>query len=253
MDRRSASRARPRFVGSSCWVQALSFAPTPTRTDRSIVCTTSSLKAPSLAVFAFCGNYFGTRYFYGSARHALRLSHPLDAQRRARVSVPAHGGLLHDVLRTARRGTAGGGVVRRRNLVRGGVRSALALVAVSLALACLETALNANGAMKSTFCYGNLRFALWFGTLMYGTHFVIAGPCWHGIDEARGDCTPLRRVLTGVLAASMLILGTDEIFARAMAPHFTTVVHGRVGIPGKQGPSCLVPPAEPAAIRVQPI
>src|SRR5205823_6514584 len=83
--------------------------------------------------------------------------------------------------------------------------------------------------------------ALTFGTLMYGSHFVIAGPLWSRIDERRGGETPLREVLGGALAAMMLVLCADEAWARAAAPHFTTVVPGRVGIPGKQGASCLAP------------
>ena len=83
------------------------------------------------------------------------------------------------------------------------------------------------------------RFALGFGTLMYGSHFIIAGPRWHRIDERPGECTPLREVLGSVLAAFMLVLCVDEVFEREVAPRFTTVVAGRVGIPGKQGPSCL--------------
>ena len=122
---------------------------------------------------------------------------------------------------------------------RGG--TLVALVLTSIALAGLETSLNANPAMKSKFCYGNLRFALWFGSLMYGTHFMLAGPCWHRIHERRGQDTPLREVLATVLAASMLILVVDEVIAHAIAPRFTTVVAGRVGIPGRPGPSCLAP------------
>src|SRR5262249_23662949 len=113
-----------------------------------------------------------------------------------------------------------------------------AVLASALPLAMLETALNANPFMKSTFCYGNLGFALSFGTVMYGSHFVFAGPLWHRIDEAEGDDTRLREIVLGALAAMMLVLCADELWARA-ATRFTTVVPGRVGIPGKQGPSCL--------------
>jgi hypothetical protein len=80
---------------------------------------------------------------------------------------------------------------------------------------------------------------------MYGLHFVIAGPLWHRIDEGRGERTPLVEVLASVLAAFTLVLCADEVFAKVIAPHFTTVVPGRVGIPGEQGPSCL---EEPPAI-----
>src|SRR6185503_17925605 len=103
----------------------------------------------------------------------------------------------------------------------------------------LETALNANPAMRATFCYGDLGFALSFGTLMYGSHFIVAGPLWHRIDERPGDDTRLREVLGSALCAMMFAICADEVWARAVAPRFTTVVAGRVGIPGKQGPSCL--------------
>jgi hypothetical protein len=49
-------------------------------------------------------------------------------------------------------------------------------------------------------------------------------------------------VIVSVFAAMMIVLCMDEVWARQVAPHVTTVVPGRVGIPGKQGPSCLAPP-----------
>ncbi len=189
-----------------------------------------------VAAFAFFGNYFGTRYFYEvlDMHYGFRATwnlndvpvflYPLTA-----VYFTTYSALLDVALRA----TTSSSSSRR---VRVG-----ALVACSLLLAGLETSLNANPSMKSSFCYGNLGFALWFGTLMYGVHFMIAGPCWHRIDERRGDDTRLGEVLASVLAAQMLIMCADEVFSRALAPHLTTVVPGRVGIPGKQGPSCLVP------------
>jgi cycloeucalenol cycloisomerase len=186
-----------------------------------------------IAVLAFTGNYFGTRYFYEildmhygfhatwNLNDVPVFLYPLTA-----VYFTTYATLLDLCLRAAK--SFGGGRV-------------VALVVSSLGLAFMETALNANPAMKSSFCYGNLGFALGFGTLMYGAHFVIAGPAWHRIDEGRAECTPLREVLASVLAASMLILCADELVEGVVAPHFTTVVPGRVGIPGKQGPSCLAP------------
>ena len=131
---------------------------------------------------------------------------------------------------------------RREDVSRAlGAGRVVGLLVSSVAIAFLETALNTNPAMKATFCYGRLGFALGFGTLMYGAHFVIAGPAWHRIDEGRRDCTPMQEVLVSVLAASMLVMCADEVVEGVLAPRFTTVVHGRVGIPGKQGPSCLAP------------
>jgi cycloeucalenol cycloisomerase len=186
-----------------------------------------------VAVLSFCGNYFGTRYFYevldmhyGFAATIVLNDVPVFLYPLTAVYFTTYTALLDVALRAA-------------SSLGAGRAGALLLSAFSLAF--LETALNANPAMKSTFCYGNLRFALWFGTLMYGAHFVIAGPAWHRIDERRGECTPLVEVLASVLAASMLILCADELVAGVVAPRFTTVVPGRVGIPGKQGPSCLEP------------
>jgi len=189
-----------------------------------------------IAVLSFTGNYFGTRYFYEvlDMHYGFRVTwnlndvpfflYPLTA-----VYFTTYSALLDVAVR----------LVASLGLGR------ISGVAISsFALAGLETALNANPFMKATFCYGSLGFALWFGTLMYGAHFVIAGPCWHRIDEERATCTPMREVIASVLAASMLILCADELVKHTVAPHFGTVVDGRVGIPGKQGPSCLVPRAD---------
>jgi cycloeucalenol cycloisomerase len=186
-----------------------------------------------VGIFAFLGNWFGTRFFYEvlDMHYGFHTSlywndvpvflYPLTA-----VYFTTYAVLFDLAVRAA----------ARRGLPRGP-----AVVVVALLLAMLETALNANPSMKGTFCYGQLGFALTFGTVTYGSHFIIAGPLWHRIDERRGDDTPLREVLGAVLAAMMLILCVDELWARRVAPHFTTVVAGRVGIPGKQGPSCLAP------------
>jgi cycloeucalenol cycloisomerase len=188
-----------------------------------------------MAAFAFFGNYFGTRYFYEilDMHYGFRASWnlndvPVFLYFLTAVYFTTYSVLLNVLVRTV------GSVAARLP----GARVA-ALVAASLLVAGLETALNANPFMKSTFCYGDLRFALWFGTLMYGAHFVIAGPLWHRIDERRGSDTPMREVLGGVLAASALVMCADEAVKHLIAPRFTTVVEGRVGIPGKQGPSCL--------------
>ena len=189
-----------------------------------------------MAVFAFTGNYFGTRYFYEildmhygfhatwNLNDVPVFLYPLTA-----VYFTTYSVLLDLALRLA------------ASLGRG---RAAALLVSSLGLAFMETALNANPSMKASFCYGNLGFALCFGTLMYGAHFVIAGPAWHRIDERRGEDTPLWEVLVSILAAAMLMLCADELVEGTIAPHFTTVVPGRVGIPGKQGPSCLAPRRE---------
>ena len=68
------------------------------------------------------------------------------------------------------------------------------------------TLLNANPFMTRLFCYDDLPFMLWFGTLMYGTWFVVTLPLWFPIDETPDVTTPWREVLTGALAGFMLVL-----------------------------------------------
>jgi cycloeucalenol cycloisomerase len=116
----------------------------------------------------------------------------------------------------------------------------LAIVPVCLLVAGLETALNANPFMKRLFCYDDLPFVLWFGTLMYGTWFVVTLPFWFPIDERAGETTPWRDVLVGFLAAFMLVVTAMEFVEHAIAPHVTTVRHGAVGL-GNAGRSCLLP------------
>jgi cycloeucalenol cycloisomerase len=187
-----------------------------------------------VAVFGFLGNWFGTRYFYEvlDMHYGFRTRlywndvpvflYPLTA-----VYFTTYAALFDLAVRAA--------AARR-------VPRAVAVVLASLALAFLETALNANPWMKSTFCYGNLAFALSFGTLTYGSHFILAGPIWHRIDERPGEETSLGWAAGAAFAAMMLVMCADEVWARQIAPRLTTVVPGRVGIPGKQGPSCLVAP-----------
>lgn len=185
-----------------------------------------------VAVFAFLGNWFGTRYFYEvlDMHYGFHVTlywndvpvflYPLTA-----VYFTTYAALWDLGVRAA----------ERRRIPR-----PIAIAIASLALAFLETGLNANPWMKQSFCYGDLPFALTFGTLMYGSHFVLAGPLWNGIDETPGRETRLRAAGLAAFAAMMLALSADEVWARA-ASRFTTVVPGRVGIPGKQGPCCLSP------------
>jgi hypothetical protein len=116
-----------------------------------------------------------------------------------------------------------------------------AVVPSCLAVAGLETALNANPFMKSLFCYDDLPFVLWFGTIMYGAWFVVALPFWFPIDEQRDTRTPWREVLVGCFAAFMLVLVVNEVFKNAIAPLFTTVREGAIGL-RDFGSSCLVLP-----------
>jgi cycloeucalenol cycloisomerase len=104
----------------------------------------------------------------------------------------------------------------------------------------LETALNANPWMESLFCYDDLPFVLWFGTLMYGTWFVVTAPLWFPIDEGRGVDTPLRGVWVSALAGFMLVIVVNEGIRELVAPLVTEVRHGAIGL-DNFGSSCLRP------------
>jgi hypothetical protein len=120
------------------------------------------------------------------------------------------------------------------------VRSAVVLP-VCFMVAGLETGLNANPFMRGLFCYDDLRFMLWFGTFVYGLWFVVTSPLWFPIDEEPGVDTPLARVLLGALAGFMLVLIVNEVIRSAVAPHFTTVQRGAIGL-DDFGTSCLGSP-----------
>ncbi len=106
----------------------------------------------------------------------------------------------------------------------------LAWVIAPLAVAFLETALNANPFMTGLFCYDDLGLALTFGTLTYGFSFVVALPMWMAIDERPGERLPLRMVFVfgaAALFADWLFL---EIVRLGVAPHVTTVVPDAPGL-----------------------
>lgn len=117
----------------------------------------------------------------------------------------------------------------------------LAWVAAPLAMAFLETVLNANPFMAHLFCYDELPFMLSFGTVVYAMSFVLVLPLWMRIDEAVDQPPmPLGHVVIAV-GAILLIdrLGLDLIEG-LIAPHFTTVVHDARGLGALPG-TCLSP------------
>ncbi len=109
-----------------------------------------------------------------------------------------------------------------------------------LALAFLETVLNANPFMTRLFCYDDLGLMLWFGTLSYGVSFVFALPVWLASDEHADRRWPL-----GATAALMLlVVAADTVVLHGLrarvAPQVTTVVADARGGPEPGG--CLEPP-----------
>ncbi len=109
---------------------------------------------------------------------------------------------------------------------------------VCFVVAGLETVLNANPFTHSLFCFDDLPFMLWFGTITYGLWFVVASPLWFPIDEEPGVDTPMGRVAESALAGFMLVLIVSETIRSEVAPYFTTVQRGAIGL-DNFGTSCL--------------
>lgn len=185
-------------------------------------------------VFAFLGNYW-TEYFYqilhmqyGFATTWNVNDVPLFLYFVTVAYFTTYGTLLNMAYRFLARRLDADAVWMRR----------LAFVGACCAVAFLETALNANPFIERLFCYDDLPFMLWFGTLMYGCWFLIAAPFWFPIDETPDTVTPWRDVAGGVLAAFMLVIVYNETMLHVVAPWFTTVEYGAVGM-GNFGTSCL--------------
>lgn len=190
-------------------------------------------------VFAFLGNYF-TEYFY----EVLHMQYGFETRWNLN-DVPfflymvtvAYFSTYGTLINVFRRLTTGLLPEGAPTWLRAG-----AYLPACFAVAGLETALNANPWMASLFCYDDMSFMLWFGTLMYGAWFVVAAPFWFGIDEERDERTPLGRVWVSALAAFMLVIVVNEAIRGLVAPHFTEVERGAVGL-DNFGTSCLAPKA----------
>ncbi len=113
----------------------------------------------------------------------------------------------------------------------------LAWVLVPLAVAFVETLLNANPYMRGLYCFDDLSFALTFGTMAYGVSFIVALPMWMGIDE-RDEAIPLRRIFVWCAAALFADWLFLEVMRHHVAPLITTVVDDAPGLRDFVG-SCL--------------
>jgi hypothetical protein len=120
--------------------------------------------------------------------------------------------------------------------------SALAFAIAPFVMAFLETALNANPFLESLFCYDDLSFMLWFGTIAYGAAFVFALPMWLAIDERPGVRTRTFMVVVWLFAALYADLITLDLLRYHVAPHVTTVEPGANGLRDFED-SCLQPPS----------
>lgn len=113
--------------------------------------------------------------------------------------------------------------IRRRFAASPKLASALGFTLAPLAMAFLETALNANPFIGSLFCYDDMRLMLWFGTLSYGVAFVYALPAWFVTDETPGKRTGPFLVAVYCLAALYADLITLDLLRYNVAPHVTVV------------------------------
>lgn len=113
--------------------------------------------------------------------------------------------------------------------------------AACVVVAALEAVLNANPFTRHLYCFDDVVFALWFGSLAYGLSFMFILPVWIGIDERPGQRTPWTSVLVGVFAAVYADSLALDVLRYHVAPHFTTVHENAVGL-GDVGASCLSAP-----------
>jgi cycloeucalenol cycloisomerase len=118
------------------------------------------------------------------------------------------------------------------------VLRAAAYVVAPMAMAFLETALNANPFTQHLFCYDDKTFALWFGTLAYGMAFVYALPMWMAIDENPRRRVRAAAVVVLLFAAVYADVLTLDLLRYHVAPRFTQVVPGANGL-RDVGTSCL--------------
>jgi cycloeucalenol cycloisomerase len=130
--------------------------------------------------------------------------------------------------------------VRQRMAFAPRLLRCLAVALVPFVVAALETLMNANPWTTSLFCYDDMQFMMWFGTLAYGISFVCALPVWISIDEEPAASVPLLRVAIWVCAATYLDGLALDVLRHWVAPHFTTVVEGANGL-RDFGTSCLTP------------
>lgn len=117
----------------------------------------------------------------------------------------------------------------------------LAWVIAPLAMAFLETLLNANPWMDALFCYDDLPFMMWFGTLIYSFSFVVALPMWMAIDETEPGALSWRLVFVFCAAALFADWLMLELVREAVAPWLTTVVDDAPGL-RDYADSCLREP-----------
>jgi cycloeucalenol cycloisomerase len=114
----------------------------------------------------------------------------------------------------------------------------LGAAAACCVVAGLETALNANPFTRHLYCFDDMTFALWFGSLVYGLSLALVLPAWLAIDERPDERRPWLHVVAFVLAAVYADSLVLDVVRHHVAPLLTTVHTGAVGL-GDVATSCL--------------
>jgi hypothetical protein len=98
--------------------------------------------------------------------------------------------------------------------------------------------LNANPFTQHLYCFDDMPFALWFGSLVYGVSLLFVLPAWMAVDERSGERTPCLHVVAFVLAAVYADSLVLDVLRYHVAPALTEVQTGAVGLGDVEG-SCL--------------
>ena len=107
----------------------------------------------------------------------------------------------------------------RTGLRPGRATTALAVVALSYAVAWAETFFMANELISDTFEYLDLPRMLRYGSLFYASYFVVSLPMVYRLDEDETEPQwPLGRVAVESLAAGMLVFFLLDAWAMIIGP-----------------------------------
>jgi hypothetical protein len=204
--------------------------PHPSERERPIIARAAFKMAAAVVTVAFAMNYLCTPYFfevlhmhYGFAAEVVIENNPVFLYFMTVAYFATYAVLLGMALRGAR-------ALLPRSL------RWLGYAIAPFAVAMLETLLNANPFMRRLFCFDDLPFMLWFGTLSYGSCFVLLLPAWLPGDGPGARPVGLGETMLRVAAAMVAIVVTFAALRHGVAPHVTTVV---VGAPGLRDGGCL--------------
>jgi hypothetical protein len=203
--------------------------------DRPLHATAGCKLALSVTVFSFALNYTQTPFFFDvlhahfGFRSTLNIrNNPVFLYLMTVAYFSTYCVLLMGAYRLS------------QHLLRAAPRALrwLGAAAACFVVAGLETALNANPFMRHLYCFDDMGFALWFGSLVYGFSLLLVLPAWMAIDERPGEQRPWLEALAFVLAAVYADSLLLDLLRHHVAPALTTVHTHAVGL-GDVATSCL--------------